>query len=57
VAASLYITNMQPDAQYVVQAAGRRAYGADSSFKYRLAKQLLKSMTDANDPSTSLPAA
>jgi hypothetical protein len=44
---------MQPDAQYVLQAAARRAYGADSSFKYRLAKQLLKSMADTNDPSTA----
>lgn len=46
---------MQPEAQYVLQAAARRAYGADSHVKYRLAKQLLNSMTDPNNPSTAGP--
>lgn len=40
------------DAQYVLRAAARMAYGSDSPVKHKLAQRLLHTMSDPHDPST-----
>lgn len=43
---------MQQDAQYVLRAAARLAYGPENHAKFKLANRLINSMTDTAGPRT-----